>query len=63
MFWVVDNFLMRKKKKTTDEQDNVRAQFTRRVSTTNTAEEVEILLNNTEYADSEKLIHRESNSV
>lgn len=59
MFWVVDNFLMHKKKMSEDKQNDARVQFTRRVTTKNTAEEVEVLLNSAECIDNERLIRRE----
>jgi hypothetical protein len=54
MFWVVDNFLMHKAKKSREANENGRVQFSR-VNTSNT-EEVEVLLNN---SDNEHLVHRE----
>ncbi len=54
MFWVVDNFLMRKAKKSREANENGRVQF-KRVTTSNT-DEVEVLLNN---SDNENLVHRD----
>jgi hypothetical protein len=53
MFWVVDNFLMRKAKKSRETNETGRVQFSR-VNTSNT-EEVEVLLEN---SDSEHLTRR-----
>lgn len=53
MFWVVDNFLMRKAKKSRETNETGRVQFSR-VNSSNT-EEVEVLLDN---SDSEHLTHR-----
>ena len=54
MFWVVDNFLMHKAKKSREANENGRVQFSR-VNKSNT-EEVEVLLNN---SDNEHLTHRD----
>lgn len=61
MFWVVDNFLMHKKKSCEDE-DNIRAKFIRRDNTTNT-EEVEVLLNSNVFSDNDHLINRNPNGI
>lgn len=53
MFWVVDNFLMRKAK-SQEANENGRVQFSK-MNASNT-EEVEVLLDN---SDNEQLVHRE----
>ena len=60
MFWVVDNFLMHKAKKSQKENESGKVQF-RKMDYKDT-EEVEVLLSS-ENTDSDKLVHRDVNAV